>query len=221
MPKRKPAAKTSKKGRNKQSRAVTSKKNTKAKTAKTSATRKAKFSPIPDGFTTVTPYLVVRGGVDALEFYKKAFGATEISRQTTPDGKLIHGRIKLGNSIVMLSDEFQGGGASAPTTLGTTSVTLHVYVDDVDHFWERALASGARIAMPLDNQFWGERYGQLVDPFGHRWSVSMQIEMDPEEMELKRKAAEQMFAQGEHPAEEHSRGEELAAEESEQAAGVG
>src|SRR5579862_7916912 len=176
MPKRKPTkSRTAKK------------KSSKSRTAKKAITTSAKSSkrrikPVPEGFTTVTPYLVVRGGVDALEFYKRAFGATEVSRQLTPDGKLIHGRMKIGNSIIMVSDEFQGGGASAPTTLGTTSVTLHVYVDDVDDLWERALAAGARIAMPLDNQFWGERYGQLVDPFGHRWSVSMQIEMDPEEM---------------------------------------
>ncbi len=190
----------------------------KAKKSKSnSRSRSQKLKPVPDEFGTVTPYLVVKGGQEALEFYKKAFGATELQRQTAPDGKLIHGRIKIGDSIVMLADEFEGGGASAPTTVGTTSVTLHIYADDVDNLWERALAAGARIAMPLENQFWGERYGQLVDPFGHRWSISMQILMDPEEMEIKRKAAMEMFSRGEHA----GKMTEVAPEQGEQAAGVG
>ncbi len=190
----------------------------KAKKSKSnSRSRSQKLKPVPDEFGTVTPYLVVKGGQEALEFYKKAFGATELQRQTAPDGKLIHGRIKIGDSIVMLADEFEGGGASAPTTVGTTSVTLHIYADDVDNLWERALAAGARIAMPLENQFWGDRYGQLVDPFGHRWSISMQILMDPEEMEIKRKAAMEMFSRGEHA----GKMTEVAPEQGEQAAGVG
>jgi PhnB protein len=218
MPKRRAPAKSAKKGKTNQKRAKSSKK--KVKSSQSSKPRK-RLSAVPEGFTTVTPYLVVNDGAQAMEFYKKAFGATEILRQTTPDGKLIHGRLKVGDAIVMLADEFRGGGASAPTTLGSTSVTLHIYVDDVDALWERALSAGARIAMPLDNQFWGERYGQLVDPFGHRWSVSMQIEMDPEEMELKRKAAMEMFAKGEHPEEMAPQEEGTAPEQTEQAAGVG
>jgi PhnB protein len=218
MPKRKTSGKDSKKIKAKPKKIPKSKA---SRPAKTSRPKTAKLKPVPDEFGTVTPYLVVRGGGEALEFYKKAFGATELSRQTTPDGKLIHGRMKIGDSIVMMSDEFPGGGASSPATLGSTSVTLHIYVDDVDNIWERALAAGARIAMPLDNQFWGERYGQLVDPFGHRWSISMQIRMDPEEMELKRKAAMELFSQSDPHGVNQGSDSELTPEQSASAAGVG
>ncbi len=164
-----------------------------------------KITPIPPGFRSVTPYLAINGASQAIEFYKKAFGAKELDRQPMPDGKLMHARIKVGDSIVMMSDEFPGSGIKAPTSLGTTTATLHIYSKNVDKLWQQALAAGAKVAMPLDNQFWGERYGQLVDPFGHRWSISMQIKMKPEEMEAKRQQAMAMFSQGEHPGEEATR----------------
>ena len=148
----------------------------------------------------MTPYLIVQGGADAVEFYKKAFGAKELTRETMPDGKILHARIRIGDSIVMISDEFPGSCTKSPISLGSTTGTLHIYSKNVDKAWEQAIAAGAKIVMPLDNQFWGERYGQLSDPFGHQWSLSMQIKMTPKEKEDMRQAAMSVFAQGEHPA---------------------
>ena len=156
-------------------------------------------SSIPEGFGTVTPYLTVNGAAQAIEFYKNAFGAKEVSRSPLPDGKILNAILKIGDSMVMLSDEFPGSQTRAPTSIGTTTVALHIYSEDVDKLWEQALAAGARMVMPLDNQFWGERYGQVDDPFGHRFSISMRVEMKPEEMEAKRQAAMAVFAQGQHP----------------------
>jgi PhnB protein len=201
----------------KRAKSKSAKKSTRTAKSRKPISKAQKFSPVPPDFRTITPYLTIKDALAALDFYKKAFGASELQREVTPEGRLIHGRLKIGDSIIMVSEEFLGGGTSAPITAGTTTVTLHIYTDDVDGFWEKALAAGARIAMPLDNQFWGERYGQLVDPFGHRWSVSMQIKMDPEEMELKRKAAMQMFSEGTHPVRENDQ----PSEESVEAAGVG
>ena len=160
----------------------------------------AKTPPaIPKGFGSVTPYLVIKGAAEALEFYKKAFGAKELSRQPTPDGKLLHASMKIGGSIVMLMDEFEGADPKAPISAGTTTVMMHIYTSNVDKFWERAVESGAKVLLPLDNQFWGERYGQLTDPFGHRWSVSMQVKMSKEEKEAKQQQAMSTYAQHEHP----------------------
>lgn len=161
---------------------------TKKSRRKSSSRRRAtkKPAPIPAGFRTVTPYLAVNGGTEALEFYKKAFGAKELTKQTTPDGKVVHARIKIGDSIVMLSDQFGTPAASADPTTGSI-VTLHVYSKDVDKLWEQATAAGAKVLMPIDNQYWGERYGQLVDPFGHRWSLSMQVKMSKEERRPRRR----------------------------------
>jgi PhnB protein len=155
--------------------------------------RTKKLAPIPAGFRTVTPYLAVKGALEAIEFYKKAFGAKESMRQTTPDGKVVHARIKIGDSIVMLSDQFEGPAATA------SSVTLHIYSRDVDKLWQQATAAGANVRLPIDNMYWGERYGQLVDPFGHQWSVSMQVKMTKEEKARKEKEAMAMFAQNQHP----------------------
>ena len=116
-----------------------------------------------------------------------------------PDGKILHARIKIGDSIVMISDEFPESYAKSPASLGSTTGTLHIYSGNVDKMWKLAVAAGARVIMPLDNQFWGERYGQLTDPFGHQWSLSMQVKMSAQEMETKRIAAMSMFANGEHP----------------------
>jgi len=153
-----------------------------------------KISPIPAGFRTVTPYLSVEGATDALAFYKKAFGAKEISkaRQQTPDGKIIHARFTIGNSLFMMSDGFGTAAGSGP-------ITLHVYSKDVDKLWKDALAAGAKVVMQLDDMYWGERYGQLMDPFGCRWSISMRVNMSKEEMAAKQKEAMAMFSRGEHP----------------------
>ena len=162
--------------------------------------RPAKLSPIPPGMRTVTPYLFIAGAAEALEFYKKAFGAKEITRQPTPDGKLLHAMMRIGDSFVMLSDLFEEPPASANS--GPTMAMLHVYTKDVDKLWNQALAAGAKVSTPLDDMFWGERYGQLVDPFGHRWTLSMRIPMSRAEREAKQKAAMAMFAGGEHPGSE-------------------
>ena len=159
----------------------------------------SKLSPIPPGFRTVTPYLAIDGAAQAIEFYKKAFGAKELSKQATPDGKIMNASVKIGDSIVLMSDVFPGSDAKSPNALGGSPVTLHIYVKDADRLWQTALSAGARVILPLDNQFWGERYGQLADPFGHRWSISMQVKMSREEMDAKQKEAMAVFAQSEHP----------------------
>ena len=172
--------------------------------SKSSSQRRKKSSaaaskPVPAGFHTITPYLVVNNGSDAIEFYKKAFGAKEVQRHTTPDGKILNAQLKIGDSMLLLSDEFPGADVRSPNSVGTSTVTIHLYVNDVDKLWSEAIAAGARIQMPLANQFWGERYGQLADPFGHRWSLSQQIKMSEEEMEALQKAAMEMIIHREHP----------------------
>jgi PhnB protein len=140
--------------------------------------------------------------VAALEFYQKAFGAKELQREVTPDGKLIHGRIRLGDSTIMLSDVFPGSDRVAPSNIGTSTVALHIYTNDVEKLWNRAVDAGARVARPLEDQFWGERYGQLVDPFGHHWSLSQPIRMSKAVRDAKRREAMAAFAKGEHPGSE-------------------
>ncbi|HTP55214.1 MAG TPA: VOC family protein [Thermoplasmata archaeon] len=160
------------------------------------------LNPIPPGYPTLIPYLAVAGGVAALEFYRKAFGAKELARVQSPDGKLIHGRLKIGDSLFMISDVFPGAGVAAPSTVGTTTVTLHIYSKNVDALWDRAVAAGAKVTMPLENQYWGERYGHLLDPFGHHWSLSMRVRMTRAEKAAKQKAAMESFSRGEHPSRE-------------------
>lgn len=164
--------------------------------------RRSTVAPIPPGYPTIIPYLAVQGGVAALEFYQKAFGAKVLARETTPDGKLIHGRLRIGTSIVMVSDVFPGADVASPASVGTTTVTLHLYTKDVDSVWDRAVAAGAKVTMPLENQYWGERYGRLLDPMGHHWSLSMRVKISRAEMAAKRQAAEAAFARGEHPSRE-------------------
>jgi PhnB protein len=172
-------------------------------TSKRKTSRKSKaVLAIPKGFHTVTPYLVVSSGSEAIEFYKKAFGAKEMLRHSTPDGKVLNAQLKIGDSMLMLSDEFPGSDTKSPLTLGTSTVTLHIYAKDVDKLWEQATSVGAKIIMPLSNQFWGERYGQLVDPFGHRWSLAQVVKMSKEEMQALEKASmEMMHVAEEAPAE--------------------
>ena len=128
--------------------------------------------PIPDGFHTITPHMVVSDAAKAIEFYKKAFGAQEIERFMTPDGKgVMHAQLKIGDSMVMLGNEFPPTCLS-PKSRGGTSVSLHVYVDNADATFERAVKSGCTAKMPMMDQFWGDRYGQVEDPFGHQWSIA-------------------------------------------------
>ena len=144
----------------------------------------ANLSPIPEGFHTLTPYLVVDGAAAAIELYQKALGAEVVSSSPTPDGKIMNAQLKIGNSMLMLNDEFPDYGVFGPKKVGSTSVTIHMYVEDVDAAWQRAVDAGFEVAMPLENQFWGDRYGQLKDPFGHSWSLASRVEaVDPAEME--------------------------------------
>ncbi len=139
---------------------------------------------IPEGVHTITPHLVCAGAADAMEFYKKAFKAVEIHRIPGPGGKLMHGAIRIGDSMVMLADEFPEWGSKGPKTLGGTPVTIHMYVDDVDAVFAQAVSAGATPAMPVADMFWGDRYGMLVDPFGHSWSVATHIkDMTDDEMQ--------------------------------------
>ncbi|HEY6293930.1 MAG TPA: VOC family protein [Terriglobia bacterium] len=145
--------------------------------------------PVPEGYHTATPYLTVRGAADAIEFYKKAFGATEVMRLAQPDGKIGHAEIKIGDSHIMLSDEFPDYGSLAPQLTGGSPVTIHLYVEDVDTRAREAIAAGAKVLRPVQDQFYGDRAGKLADPFGHTWFVSTHIEdVPPEEIERRAKA---------------------------------
>ncbi len=128
--------------------------------------------PIPDGYHSVTPFLTVRYGARAIEFYKQAFGAIEKGVMKDADGKVLHAELMIGNSIIMLSDEFPKYGALSPQSIGGTPMGLHIYVDGVDAAFERAVKAGAHVEMPVMDQFWGDRYGKLKDPFGHSWSIA-------------------------------------------------
>lgn len=148
--------------------------------------------PIPDGFHSVTPSLVVNNAGEAIEFYKKAFNANEIYKFPTPDGKILHAMIQIGDSFVMMSDEFPTLGMNSPTTIGGTAVTLHLYVEDSDKFFKQAVESGAVVTMPLMDTFWGDRFGTVMDPYGHSWAIAThKIDMTPEGL---RKAGEEYFA---------------------------
>lgn len=140
--------------------------------------------PIPAGYHTLTPYLIVRGAAHAIEFYRRAFGAEEVCRLPGPDGFSIgHAEIKIGDSHVMLADEDPQYGTKAPPSSGGTSVSLHMYVADVDAAFQRAVDAGATARMPPTDMFWGDRYGKLVDPFGHEWGLATHKEdVTPEEM---------------------------------------
>jgi uncharacterized glyoxalase superfamily protein PhnB len=150
-----------------------------------------KAKPIPDGMNTVTPHLVCKDATRAIEFYKKAFGAEEQVRLTTPDGKkLLHACLRIGNSAVMLADEFPDWGSLGPETLKGTPVIIHLYVNDADKVFGQAIKAGATVKMPLEDMFWGDRYGQLCDPFGHIWSVATHVrDVSLEEMKEAAKTA--------------------------------
>ena len=143
-----------------------------------------KIKPIPEGYHTLSPYLTVRGASDALEFYKKAFGASEICRLDMPDGKIAHAEFKIGDSIFMISDESLQCPSKSPETLGGSAVTLHLYVTNADATFADAIKAGAKETMPLADQFWGDRMGGVVDPFGHSWMVATHVEdVDPSEFQ--------------------------------------
>jgi PhnB protein len=146
--------------------------------------------PIPEGYHSVTPYLIVKGAAQAIAFYEKAFGAEELYRMPMPDGRVGHAELRLGDSRIMLADEHPEVGALGPGSVGGTPVTIHLYVEDVDAIFARATAEGARVTRPLADQFYGDRLGVLTDPFGHVWSVATHREDVPED-ELRRRAEQQ------------------------------
>ena len=149
--------------------------------------------PIPDGYAAVTPYLTVKGAAEAIDFYKRAFGAEEVMRMNAPDGKVMHAEIRIGGSVVMLHDEMPAWNALSPQTIGDTASSIMLYVDDVDTVFKRALDAGATSTMPVANQFYGDRCGSLKDPFGHKWTVGTHVE-DVAPDEIGRRAA-RMFEQ--------------------------
>jgi PhnB protein len=148
-----------------------------------------RIKPIPAGFHTLTPHLVVKGAGKAIDFYKKAFGAQEVGRLLAPDGKFVmHADLKIGDSHVFLVDECPEMGSRAPESIGGTPVTIHMYVEDVDATFKKAVAAGAEVRMPVADMFWGDRYGILADPFGHSWSIAThKADLTPEQI---RKGAE-------------------------------
>ena len=131
--------------------------------------------PIPEGMHSLTPYLTVKDAPGAIEFYKKAFGAVELQRIPGPDGRLLHASVKIGDSVMMMSEEFPEFGSHGPLSLGGSPVTIHLYTEDVDTAWTKAVEAGCEIIMPLDDTFWGDRFGCLRDPFGHVWSLASRI----------------------------------------------
>ena len=149
--------------------------------------------PIPAGFHTVTPHIVIRNAARAIDFYKEAFGAKELFRMPGPDGKsIMHAEIKIGDSIIMIGEEHPEFGCKSPQALNGTPVGIHLYVENADDIFQRAVKAGAQSVMPVEDQFWGDRYGKLKDPFGHEWSIAThQRDLTPEQMQ---KGASEAFA---------------------------
>ena len=153
--------------------------------------------PIPDGYHTVTPYLIVKDAASAIEFYKKAFGATEAMRLSEPGGRIGHAEIRIGDAPIMLSDEYPEMDVRSPQSLGGSPVLIHLYVDDVDALASRAVAAGAKLLRPVADQFYGDRSGTLTDPFGHRWMIATRKE-DVSAAEMQKRYDALMKAGGEH-----------------------
>ena len=151
--------------------------------------------PVPEGYHTLTPFLTVRDAARAIEFYKQAFGAKERGVMKGPDGKVMHAELMIGDSMVMLSDEFPDFGALSPQSIGGSPMGLHIYIDGVDAAFDRAVKAGAQVEMPVMDQFWGDRYGQVSDPFGHSWSLATHKE-DVPRREMAKRAQETMAKMG-------------------------
>ena len=150
-----------------------------------------KVKPIPEGFHTLTPHITVRDAAGAIEFYKKALNAQVLHVSHTPNGKVMHASLKIGDSIVMLNDEFPEMGGLSPLSTGGTGVTIHIYSEDVDAAFNRAVGAGAQVKMPVMDQFWGDRYGHVLDPYGFRWALATHVR-DVSPAELERAQAEMM-----------------------------
>jgi uncharacterized glyoxalase superfamily protein PhnB len=155
----------------------------------------SKVKAIPDGFHTLTPHITVRDAAGAIEFYKKALGAEVLHVSNTPDGRVMHASLRIGDSVIMLNDEFpEWGGAPAPRS-EVPGFAIHVYVDNVDSLFNRAVSAGASVKMPLADQFWGDRYGTVLDPYGFKWSLATHVkEVSPQEMEKAQQEMEKQMA---------------------------
>ncbi len=152
--------------------------------------------PVPEGYHTATPYLIIKGAAKAIEFYKKAFGATELFRLAAPEGKIGHAEIKIGDSPIMMADEDPEIMALSPESLGGSPISMLLYVEDVDAMFKQAIAAGATEVRPVADQFYGDRSGIVKDPFGHKWSIATHVEdVPPEEMD--KRLSEMMKQQGE------------------------
>jgi PhnB protein len=151
--------------------------------------------PIPEGYRTVTPYLAVDDAAEAIAYYTKAFGAKERSRMEAPDGSIGHAELEIGDSLVMLSDPFPQATTRTPNELGGTTATVFLYVEDVDAVVKRAVDAGATVTMEVADQFWGDRFGAITDPFGHSWSIATHVEDVPPD-EMARRAEEAMSQMG-------------------------
>ena len=148
--------------------------------------------PVPAGYHTVTPYLIVRNATRALDFYKRAFGATELVRMADPTGRIGHAEIRIGDSPVMLADEYPDMGARSPESVGGCPISLYVYVANVDTVAQQAIDAGATVERPVKDQFYGDRSGTFLDPFGHKWTIATHIEdLSPEEIDKRARAAVQ------------------------------
>jgi PhnB protein len=140
--------------------------------------------PVPEGYHTLTPYMTVRDAARAIEFYKQAFGAVEKGVMKGPDGKVMHAELRIGDSLLILADEFPQFGSLSPQSIGGSGTGLHIYVEDVDSAFDRAIGAGAVVEAPVANMFWGDRYGKLIDPFGHKWSIATRVrDMSSKEIE--------------------------------------
>lgn len=147
--------------------------------------------PIPEGYSSITPYLTIKGAAKAIEYYKKAFGATERGVLTLPNGLIGHAEVRIGDSLIMLADEFPGMDCTGPEKLGGTPVTLHLYVDNVDKVVEQAVNAGGTLKRAVKDQFYGDRTGGVTDPFGHEWYIATRVE-DLSSEEVERRSAEAM-----------------------------
>ncbi len=144
---------------------------------------------IPEGYHSISPSLTCKNAASAIDFYKSVFGATEIMRMPGPEGKIMHAELKIGDSIIFINDEFPGM-AAAPAPGVTPSTYLFLYTEDVDSVYNRAVSMGSKVMMPLDNMFWGDRYGKVMDPFGHQWGVAQHVEdVAPDDMKRRQDAA--------------------------------
>ena len=150
----------------------------------------AQVKPVPQGYHTATPYLTIKNAARALDFYKKAFGAQEVARMDAPDGKVAHAEIKVGDSMIMIAEEMPGSGNRSPESLGGTTASIFLYVDNADAIFDRAVSAGAQVETALADMFWGDRYGRLKDPYGHSWGVATHKEdVAPAEMEKRMQEA--------------------------------